>query len=154
MHKQALSYVITLCRINTRDSHNKNKTIRQPAILIFAYDASQLQYELLKEGQKTVEGRLSGQDVFVCFPTGSGNSLCFEIAALIDWVKFGPPEEENKVPTICVVVAPLSFMHDLVASLKRKGIATICIEPECLQEDIKTIQNGHYNLVLAAQRHF
>lgn len=137
-----------------QETHNKNKTIRQPAILIFAYDASQLRYELLNEGQKTVEGCLSGQELFVCSPTGSGKSLCFEIAALIDWVKFGPLEEENKVPTICVVVAPLSFMHDLVASLQRKGIATICIEPECLQEDIKAIQNGRYNLVLADQRHF
>lgn len=45
-----------------------------------AYNASKIQYELLKEGQiKTVEGYLSGQDVFVCFPTGLGKSLCFEI---------------------------------------------------------------------------
>ena len=45
-----------------------------------AYGASKFQYDSLKEGQrKTVEGYLSGQDVFVCSPTGSGKSLCFEI---------------------------------------------------------------------------
>ena len=54
-----------------------------------AYGASKLQYESLKEGQIiTVEGYLSGQDVFVCSPTGSGKSLFFEIAPYaIDWVK-------------------------------------------------------------------
>lgn len=118
-----------------------------------AYGASKLQYESLTEGQiKTVEGYLSGQDVFVCSPTGSGKSLCFEIAPYaIDWVRFGPLEEENIVRTVCVIVAPLlSLMHDQVASLKRKGIAAICIGPECSQEDIKTIQNGHYNLVFGS----
>ena len=154
MNKQVPLCVISSRAINARDSHNKNKTIRQPAILIcyflrvsasmkfkeaIAYGASKLQYESLKEGQiKTVEGYLSGQDVFVCSPTGSG-SLCFEIApCAIDWVKFGPPEEENIVRTVCVIVAPLlSLMHDQVASPKRIGIAAICIRPECSQEDIK-----------------
>ena len=118
-----------------------------------AYGASKLQYESLTEGQiKTVEGYLSGQDVFVCSPTGSGKSLCFEIAPYaIDWVRFGPLEEENIVRTVCVIVAPLlSLMHDQVASLKRKGIAAICIGPECSQEDLKATQNGHYNLVFGS----
>ena len=138
MNKQVPLHVISSRAINARDWHNKNKTIRQPAILIcyflrvsasmkfkeaIAYGASKLQYESLKEGQiKTVEGYLSGQDVFVCSPTGSGKSLCFEIAPYaIDWVRFGPLEEENIISTVCVIVAPLlSLMHDQVASLKKE----------------------------------
>ena len=42
-------------------------------------------------------------------------------------------------------MAPL-LINDQVASLKRKGIAANCIGPECSQEDIKAIQNGHYSL--------
>lgn len=68
-----------------------------------AYDAWKLQYESLKDGRiKTVKGYLSGQDVFVCSPTGSGKSLCFEIVPdVIDWVRFRPVEGENIVRTIC-----------------------------------------------------
>ena len=80
----------------------------------------------------------------------------FEIAPYaIDCVKFGSFKKENIVGTVCVIMAPLlSLMHDQVASLKRKSIAAICIRPECSQEGIKAILNGHYNLVLAARRRF
>lgn len=120
-----------------------------------AYGVSKLDYESLKEGQtKTVEGYLSSQDVFVCSLTGSGKSLCFEIAPYaIDWVKYGPFEEENPVRThaVCVIVVPLvSLMNDQVACLQRKGIAAICIGPDSSQEDIKVIQNGQYNLVFGS----
>ena len=43
-----------------------------------------LGYSQLREGQrKVVEAYLSGRDVFFGSPTGSGKSLCFEIAPFV-----------------------------------------------------------------------
>jgi len=43
-----------------------------------------LEYSQLREGQrKVVEAYLSGRDVVFCSPTGSGKSLCFEIAPFV-----------------------------------------------------------------------
>ena len=121
------------------------------------YGASKLQYKSLKEGQiKMVEGYLSDQDVFVCSPTGSGKSLCLEIAPYtIDWVKFGSFEEENLIRTVCLIVVPLlSLMHDQVASLKRKGIAAICIGPESRRKILKLYKMDTTIWFLAVRRHF
>ena len=116
------------------------------------YGLSKVNYKALKEVQReTVEAYLFGKDVFMCAPTGSGKSLCFEIAPYaIDWVKFGSVEGET-VRTVCVVVAPLvSLMNDQVASLQMKGIAAICIGPDCAPDDIEAIKNGKYNLVFGS----
>ena len=41
-------------------------------------------------------------------PSGSGESLCFEVAhCVIDWVKFRPSEGERPVRTVCVIGEPL-----------------------------------------------
>lgn len=72
------------------------------------YGLSIINYESLKEVQrKTVAAYLCGKDIFVCAPTGSGKSLCFEVAPYaINWVTFGPVEGETTIQTVCIVVAP------------------------------------------------
>ena len=106
------------------------------------YDALKLQYESLKEGHKNSRRVIvwPGRVFLQPSPTGSGKSLCFEMASYaIVWVRFGPLEEENIVRTVCIILAPLLFlMHDQVASLKRKVSQqnAICIGPEFSQEDI------------------
>ena len=45
------------------------------------FGLNKLGYQSLNQyQQKCVESYLKGEDVFVCAPTGSGKSLCFEIA--------------------------------------------------------------------------
>ena len=49
-----------------------------------SFGLNKLNYEQLREYQsKGVVGYLNGQDVFLCFPTGSGKSLLFEVAPFV-----------------------------------------------------------------------
>jgi len=53
---------------------------------------------------------LSGHDVYLVAPTGSGKSLCFQLPALV--------EEKG----VSLVISPLvSLMEDQVMALKKKG---------------------------------
>jgi superfamily II DNA helicase RecQ len=75
------------------------------------FGLSKLGYQSLRETQrKVIEAYLKGKDVFVCSPTGSGKSLCFEIAPYaIDFMKYDVTAVtmQNITKTVCVVIAPL-----------------------------------------------
>ena len=73
---------------------------------------NKLNFENIRENQrKVVEADLSGRDVLMISPTGSGKSLTFHIAPFaIDFFKHG----ERDIQTVCLVIFPLlSLMNDL-----------------------------------------
>ena len=82
--------------------------------------------------RKVVEAYVSGQDVLMIAPTGSGKSLTFHIAAFVlDFFKHG---ETDLVETVCLVIFPLvSLMKDQVSSLCEKGVQSCCFGPRKFQ---------------------
>jgi len=60
--------------------------------------------ESIRAGQQQViEAHLSGKDVFFCSPTGSGKSLCFEIAPFVyDYVNLGISAVDSRVEFLSV----------------------------------------------------
>ena len=81
-----------------------------------SYGSKKLGYQSLREVQQKVaivEAYLGGQDVFVCLPTGSGKSFCFEIAPYaIECMQYGltAVEKQTAPKTICLVVAPFNSL--------------------------------------------
>ncbi len=83
--------------------------------------------------QDIIEAVLQGKDVLALLPTGGGKSICFQIPALAQ-------------DGICLVVSPLiALMKDQVATLKKKGIAALCIYSGMSFIEVKTtLQNAAY----------
>ena len=80
---------------------------------------NKLNFENISENQrKVVEAYLSGRDVLMILPTGSGKPLTFHIAPFaIDFFKHG---ERDDIQTVCLVIFPLvSLMNEQVPSLRR-----------------------------------
>ena len=96
----------------------------------------------IRENQrKVVEAYVSGRDVLMIGPTGSGKSLTFHIAPFVlDFFKHG---ETGIIETVCVIIFPLvSLMKDQVSSLCEKGLKTIVLGPDASE--------GKYNLVFTS----
>jgi len=86
------------------------------------FGLNKLKFKDIRENQRrVVEAYLSGRDVLMISPTGSGKSLTFHIAPFaIDFFKHG---ERDDIQTVCLVISPLvSLMNDQVSSLCEKGI--------------------------------
>ena len=61
--------------------------------------------------ERIVDAVLSGDDVLVVMPTGSGKSLCYQLPAIV-------------LSGVTLVVSPLiSLMKDQVDELNRRGVA-------------------------------
>ena len=72
---------------------------------------------LTKEQLYAVEQFVSGRDVFVSLPTGSGKSVCYACLPLV----FDTLRQAGH--SIVVVIAPLSaLMQDQVASFTERGL--------------------------------
>ena len=87
-------------------------------------------YQSLRDGQQEViEAYLKGNDVFFCSPTGSGKSLCYEIAPYIfDFVLFGKNSvrAKDRMDHVCIVdpVCIVSFdITDARSSGNSRGIS-------------------------------
>ena len=74
------------------------------------FGLNKLNFENIRENQrKVVESYLSGRDVLMISPKGSGKSLTFHIAPFaIDFFKHG---ERDDIQTVCLVIFPLVSMQ-------------------------------------------
>ena len=112
-----------------------------------------LGYQSLRDGQQEViEAYLKGKDVFFCSPTGSGKSLCYEIAPYVfDFVLLG--KISDRINSVCIVVSPLiSLMQDPVASLRKRGIEAIHIGADTTSHSTLQEEDDfkNYNLIFAS----
>ena len=122
---------------------------------VLNFGLQKLGYDKLRDGQKrVVEAYLTGKDVFFCSPTGSGKSLCFEIAPFVfEGIAVGVEnaEKQTDITSVCLVVAPLvSLMKDQVAGLKSRGIAAAIIGSESTAAEMKNIRLGRFNLLFGS----
>jgi len=82
--------------------------------------------EIRENQRKVVEGYVSGRDVLMVAPTGSGKSHTFHIAPFVlDVYQHGG---RDVVETVCLVIFPLvSLMKDQVSSLRKKGVKAVVL---------------------------
>ena len=68
-------------------------------------------YDTFREHQEeAIQCLVSGEDVFILMPTGSGKSICYQIPAMIR-------------PGICIVISPLiALMQDQVDGILQLGV--------------------------------
>ena len=88
------------------------------------FGLNKLSFENIRENQrKVVEAYLSGRDVLMISPTGSGKSLTFHIASFaIDFFQHG---ERDDIQTVCLIIFPLvSLMNDQVSEGKYNPVFT------------------------------
>ena len=105
--------------------------------------------DIRKNQRKVVEAYLSGRDVLMISPTGSGKSLTFHIAPFpIDFFKHG---KRDDIQTVCLVIFSLvSLMNDHVSSLREKGIKAVVVGPDSSETENKEASEGKYNLVFTS----
>lgn len=105
-----------------------------------AIAANDLGYTQLTRHQSLVLHEfLSGKDVFVSLPTGSGKSLCY-------WVLPGAFNSLRKTSeSIVLVVSPLiALMKDQVANLKARGVEAVYVGERC---DMDRVYEGRYPIL-------
>jgi len=104
-------------------------------------------FEEFRDGQyRPIAEVLNGRDAVVVMPTGSGKSLCYQLAALM-------------LPGVTLVISPLiALMKDQVAALERRGIpATFLnssVPPEEMDARLAALVRGDCKLVYIAPERF
>ena len=122
---------------------------------VLSFGLRKLGYSELRKSQiKVIEAYVSGKDVFFPSPTGSGKSLCFEIAPFVfEGIAVGVENAETQacISSVCLVVAPLvSLMKNQVDGLRRRGIKAAIVGPESTAAELKDIRLGRFNLVFGS----
>lgn len=95
---------------------------------------------------EAISAVVSGRDAVVVMPTGSGKSLCYQLAALL-------------LEGVTLVVSPLiALMNDQVTNLQARGIAVTYINSTLTGEEIaqrmRGMEQGEYKLVYVAPERF
>lgn len=104
-------------------------------------------HAVFREGQaESILTVLNGRDMVLVMPTGSGKSLCYQLAALL-------------LPGVTVVVSPLiALMKDQVDALERKGIAATflnsSVDASEMAYRLDGVRQGRYKLVYVAPERF
>jgi len=104
-------------------------------------------FDSFRHGQlETLRATLHGDDTLLVMPTGSGKSLCFQLAALL-------------LPDTTLVISPLiALMKDQVDALERRGIAATFINSSLSLHDtadrLNALAAGRYKLVYIAPERF
>ncbi|MEI8241921.1 MAG: ATP-dependent DNA helicase RecQ [bacterium] len=100
-----------------------------------------------KEGQAAaIQAVLAGSDVVLVMPTGSGKSLCYQLAALL-------------LPGTTLVISPLiALMKDQVDALERRGIAATFLNSSLdageMTFRLEGVRAGRFKLVYVAPERF
>jgi ATP-dependent DNA helicase RecQ len=100
-----------------------------------------------REGQMAaIRESLAGRDVVLVMPTGSGKSLCYQLAALL-------------LPHTTLVISPLiALMKDQVDALERRGIAATflnsSVDSEEMASRLARLRAGRFKLVYIAPERF
>jgi len=89
--------------------------------------------------EKIIKGALKNYDQLVILPTGTGKSLCYQLAAVLG---------EGST----IVISPLkSLIHDQVQGLKKKNISCIVISGESNKIELnlkrRELEEGIYKLI-------
>lgn len=100
-----------------------------------------------REGQQQViEQLLAGKSSLAIFPTGSGKSLCYQLAAM-------------HLPHLTLVVSPLlALMKDQINFLKNKGIAAASIDSSQdfaqVQQVMQDVRSGQCKILMVSVERF
>lgn len=107
--------------------------------------AEKLGYKLRPNQLEAVRSFISGNDVFVCLPTGSGKSLCYCLLP----TAFDILRKETAEPkSIVLVVSPLiALMKDQVRAMRDKNVHAIYASKDLDDESIGEVCIGKYQLV-------
>ena len=104
-------------------------------------------FDAFRHGQlETLRATLNGDDALLVMPTGSGKSLCFQLAALL-------------LPDTTLVISPLiALMKDQVDALERRNIPATFINSSLSLPETATrlngLREGRYKLVYIAPERF
>ena len=96
---------------------------------------------------------LSGKDVFVSLPTGSGKSLCFAlIPKSVNMLKRRVTGIQEHMRSVILVVSPLvGLMQDQVAHFNAKGIPSVVLNRTVVEENVsQVISRREYELVFVS----
>lgn len=77
---------------------------------VLSFGLRKLGYSELRESQRKVVESCQWEGHIFCSPTGSGKSLCFEIAPFVfEGIAVGVENVERQacISSVCIVVAPL-----------------------------------------------
>lgn len=100
-----------------------------------------------RDGQlEPIRAAIEGRDAVVIMPTGSGKSLCFQLAAML-------------LPGTTLVISPLiALMKDQVDALQEKGIPATCLNSSIALDEmgrrLNGLVQGEYKLVYIAPERF
>ena len=88
--------------------------------------------------QEAILKFVSGTDVLVVLPTGSGKSICF---AVLPWLF--DSLRGHMLKSIVLVIAPLnSLMKDQVISFTQRGLKAASVNASAISEDPDTCVEG------------
>ena len=95
---------------------------------------------------------LNGRDVFVSLPTGSGKSLIFQMAPLVEkWIARTDPPSYRRKDTVIVVFCPLiTLMEDQIARLNSVGLKAAYVGNNQTEDVHRAIENGEYTFVFVS----
>ncbi|HEU4853491.1 MAG TPA: ATP-dependent DNA helicase RecQ [Telluria sp.] len=118
-----------MTRLDPKLLHNGARAVRRNLIARLLRNVFGI--ERLRDGQqRVIDSVLDGQDTLAIMPTGSGKSLCYQIAAAI-------------IPGATVVVSPLiSLMKDQLEKLEELGISAVQVNSSLSREEEENALDG------------
>ena len=114
---------------------------------------TKLGFKEIRENQrKVVEAYVSGRDVLMVAPTGSGK-ICRSTSLHLYWIFTNMAR--NLVDTVCLVIFPLvSLMKDQVSILREKGVKAVVLGPETSVTENKKLQRENTTSCLRVPRRY